>query len=224
MKKINISDLLRRFSVPLMFVIICAICAPMSGLSPSYLINQIVTRMGRNAFLILSLLIPIMAGMGLNFSMTLGAMAGEIGLILVSDWQIIGIPGMVLAMIISVPISVLLGLFCGKVLNMAKGREMYKKVINLEVNLEDQKLINLLKNDLFIIEENNTDDILNKNKKKNENQRNKNSDIKDINNKIEDFETNNEALLYALKELNKRYENLIINKRRNNGNKERKQT
>ena len=102
--------------------------------------------------------------------------------------------------------------------------EMYKKVINLEVNLEDQKLINLLKNDLFIIEENNTDDILNKNKKKNENQRNKNSDIKDINNKIEDFETNNEALLYELKELNKRYENLIINKRRNNGNKERKQT
>ncbi len=129
MKKINIGEYLRRFSVPLMFVLICAICAPMSGLSPSYLINQIVTRMGRNAFLILSLLIPIMAGMGLNFSMTLGAMAGEIGLILVSDWQIIGIPGMVLATIISVPISVLLGLFCGKVLNMAKGREMITSYI-----------------------------------------------------------------------------------------------
>ena len=102
--------------------------------------------------------------------------------------------------------------------------EMYKKVINLEVNLEDQKLINLLKNDLFIIEENNTDTLFDKNKKKNEKQRNKSSDIRDINNKIEDFETNNEALLYELKELNKKYENLIINKRRNNGNKERKQT
>ena len=102
--------------------------------------------------------------------------------------------------------------------------EMYKKVINLEVNLEDQKLINLLKNDLFIIEENNTDALFDKNKKKNEKQRNKSSDIRDINNKIEDFETNNEALLYELKELNKKYENLIINKRRNNGNKERKQT
>ena len=102
--------------------------------------------------------------------------------------------------------------------------EMYKKVINLEVNLEDQKLINLLKNDLSIIEENNTDALFDKNKKKNEKQRNKSSDIRDINNKIEDFETNNEALLYELKELNKKYENLIINKRRNNGNKERKQT
>ncbi len=129
MKNKSIGDYLRRFSVPIMFVIICLICAPISGLSPNYLINEIVTRIGRNAFLILSLLIPIMAGMGLNFSMTLGAMAGEIGLILVSDWQIVGIPGMVLAMIVSIPISTLLGLFCGKVLNMAKGREMITSYI-----------------------------------------------------------------------------------------------
>ncbi len=128
-KKFDFGAFMRRGSVPLMFIIICAICIPISGLSPSYLINEIVTRMGRNAFLILSLLIPIMAGMGLNFGMTLGAMAGEIGLILVSDWQIIGIPGMILAMIISVPISMLLGWFCGKILNMAKGREMITSYI-----------------------------------------------------------------------------------------------
>lgn len=128
-KKGNTGELLRRSSVPVMFILICAVCIPLSGLSPNMLVNEIVTRMGRNAFLILSLLIPIMAGMGLNFGMTLGAMAGEIGLILVSDWQIVGIPGMVLAMIISVPISVLLGFFCGKILNMAKGREMITSYI-----------------------------------------------------------------------------------------------
>ena len=128
-KKMTFGDFLRRFSVPIMFIIICAICIPLSGLSPSYLVNEIVTRMGRNSFLILSLLIPIMAGMGLNFGMTLGAMAGQIGLILASDWQIIGIPGMILAMIISIPISILLGMFCGKVLNMAKGREMITSYI-----------------------------------------------------------------------------------------------
>ena len=100
--KFSFGSFLRRSSVPIMFIIICAFCIPLSGLSPSYLINEIVTRMGRNAFLIISLLIPIMAGMGLNFGMTLGAMAGEIGLILASDWQIIGIPGMVLAMILSI--------------------------------------------------------------------------------------------------------------------------
>ena len=125
----SILELVRNNSVPLMFIIICAVCIPISGFSPGYLLNEIVPRLGRNAFLILSLLIPIMAGMGLNFGMTLGAMAGEIGLIFVADWQIWGIPGIILAMIISIPISILLGLFCGKMLNMAKGREMVTSYI-----------------------------------------------------------------------------------------------
>ncbi len=128
-KNVDYGMILQQASVPLMFIIICAVCIPIAGLSPSYLANEIVTRMGRNSFLILSLLIPIMAGMGLNFGMTLGAMAGEIGLILVSDWQIVGIPGMVLAAIISIPISILLGIFCGKILNKAKGREMITSYI-----------------------------------------------------------------------------------------------
>ena len=115
--------------VPFMFILICAVCIPISGFSPAYLLNEIVTRMGRNVFLILSLLIPIMAGMGLNFGMTLGAMAGEIALIFVTDWQIWGIPGVVLAMIISIPFSIGLGLLCGKILNMAKGREMVTSYI-----------------------------------------------------------------------------------------------
>ena len=87
----SILELVRNNTVPLMFIIICVVCIPISGFSPGYLLNEIVTRLGRNAFLILSLLIPIMAGMGLNFGMTLGAMAGEIGLIFVADWQIWGL-------------------------------------------------------------------------------------------------------------------------------------
>lgn len=117
-------ELIQNNFVPITFVIICAVCIPLSGFSPAYLLNEIMTRLGRNAFLILSLLIPIMAGLGLNFGMTLGAMAGQIGLIFAADWQIWGIPGMILAMIISIPISTVLGIFCGKLLNRAKGREM----------------------------------------------------------------------------------------------------
>ncbi|MBR4538995.1 MAG: ABC transporter permease [Clostridia bacterium] len=127
--KFSIGSFLAGNSVPIMFILICAVCIPISGFSVPYLLNEIMSRLGRNAFLILSLLIPIMAGMGLNFGMTLGAMAGEIALIFVSDWQIWGIPGMVLAMIVSIPFSVLLGLFCGKILNMAKGREMITSYI-----------------------------------------------------------------------------------------------
>ena len=125
----SVLTFLRNNTVPIMFILICAVCIPISGFSPAYLLNEIITRLGRNAFLILSLLIPIMAGMGLNFGMTLGAMAGELALIFVSDWQIWGIPGVILAMIVSVPFSVLLGLICGKILNMAKGREMITSYI-----------------------------------------------------------------------------------------------
>ncbi len=132
-QKINVGKELGGFvrnnPVPMMFVLICAVFIPLSGFSPGYLLDEIITRMGRNIFLILSLLIPIMAGMGLNFGMTLGAMAGEIGLILVADWQIWGIPGVILAMIISIPISVGLGILCGNLLNRAKGREMITSYI-----------------------------------------------------------------------------------------------
>lgn len=116
-------------TVPILFLIICAISIPLSHYSASYLVQEIIIRISRNSFLIISLLIPIMAGMGLNFGMTLGAMAGEIGLIFVCDWNVVGIPGMVLAMLISTPISMLLGWLCGKILNMSKGREMITSYI-----------------------------------------------------------------------------------------------
>jgi len=111
-------------AVPILFVVITLLAVPVSGFSANYLIQEMITRIGRNSFLVLALLLPILAGMGLNFGMVLGAMAGQIGLIFITDWSIVGIPGLVLAMLISTPISILLGILCGSVLNRAKGREM----------------------------------------------------------------------------------------------------
>ena len=64
----------------------------------------------------------------MNFGMTLGAMAGEIGLIFAADWQVWGIPGMILAAIVSIPISVALGVMIGKILNRSKGRETLRRL------------------------------------------------------------------------------------------------
>ena len=116
-------------AVPIIFISISAAAIPLSGFSAGHLIQELLIRIGRNSFLILSLLIPIMAGMGLNFGMVLGAMAGQIGLILVLDWAIVGIPGVALSMMIGTPIAVLLGLLCGHVLNRAKGQEMVTSYI-----------------------------------------------------------------------------------------------
>ena len=117
-------DIVARNAVPAVFIIISAFAIPLSGYSAEYLIQELITRIGRNSFLILSLLIPIMAGMGLNFGMVLGAMAGQIGLLFIYDWGIVGLPGMILACLIGTPIAAVLGIFCGAVLNRAKGREM----------------------------------------------------------------------------------------------------
>ncbi|MDD4011303.1 MAG: ABC transporter permease [Sphaerochaetaceae bacterium] len=115
--------------VPIMFIVICAICIPVSGYSAPALVQEMLTRIARNSFLVISLLVPIMAGMGMNFGMTLGAMAGQIGLIFITEWGVVGIPALVLAAIVSTPISILLGWMCGKILNNAKGREMVTSYI-----------------------------------------------------------------------------------------------
>jgi simple sugar transport system permease protein len=111
-------------AVVILFVLLIAFAIPISKQPAGYLLQEILLRLGPNAFLVISLLLPIMAGMGLNFGMVLGAMAGQIGLIFITDWGIVGLPGLLLAMIISLPISVLLGLACGSIMNLAKGREM----------------------------------------------------------------------------------------------------
>ena len=125
----KVFDIIANNAVPAVFIIISAFAIPLSGYSASYLIQELLTRIGRNSFLILSLLIPIMAGMGLNFGMVLGAMAGQIGLLFICDWGIVGIPGMVLACLIGTPIAIVLGIFCGHILNRAKGREMVTSYI-----------------------------------------------------------------------------------------------
>ena len=126
-------DTLRLFlirnAVPLVFLVVSAIAIPISQFSPSYLIQELLVRLSRNSFLVLSLLIPIMAGMGLNFGMVLGAMAGQIGLIFVCDWNIVGVQGMLLAAILALPLAVAFGWLCGFVLNKAQGREMVTSYI-----------------------------------------------------------------------------------------------
>ena len=129
MKKTNIKSFVLDNLVPIIFIVIGIFGIMFSGFSATAIANEMMTRLARNIFLVISLLIPIMAGMGLNFGMTLGAMAGQIGLIFITEWGIVGIPGMILAAIISTPISIFLGYICGKILNMAKGREMVTSYI-----------------------------------------------------------------------------------------------
>ena len=123
-KKFELRKFLADNLVVVIFLVVTSFAVPVSGLSAQFIIQDLLTRIGRNSFLVFSLLLPIMAGMGINFGMVLGAMAGEIGLIAAVDWGIRGVNGLGFAALIGMPIAVLLGWLAGEVLNRAKGREM----------------------------------------------------------------------------------------------------
>jgi len=122
--KMTFSRFFRENAVILIFILVTLLAIQPSGLSITYIAQEMITRLGRNSFLVLALLLPIYAGMGLNFGMTLGAMAGQIGLIFAINYNIMGVNGLIFATLASLPLSVLLGWICGVVLNKAKGREM----------------------------------------------------------------------------------------------------
>lgn len=123
------ADMLKNNAVPIFFTVLCIISIYYSGQSIAFVLTETISRVGRNAILILSLLMPVLCGMGLNFSIVLGAMAGEIGLILITHWSIDGLPGIFLAMLIGTVFSVIFGALTGNLFNKTKGQEMITGMI-----------------------------------------------------------------------------------------------
>lgn len=115
--------------VPIVFLVISLIGFYFSGLATNFIVSQLIIRLARNLILVMSLIIPVISGMGLNFGIVLGAMAGQAGIIFIVDRNIGGMTGILVATLIAVPIAIVLGYLTGKVLNKAKGREMITSMI-----------------------------------------------------------------------------------------------
>jgi len=115
--------------VTILFVVIGYIGFRLSGLSLPFFMNDLISRVARNGFLVLALIIPVLAGMGLNFAIVLGAMAGQIAIIMVVHWGFAGWQGILLAALLATPIALLFGFLTGKLLNKTKGQEMITSLI-----------------------------------------------------------------------------------------------
>ena len=111
-------------AVTILFVVLCIASIICSGQPLSYVAMELFGRLTRNAFLVLALIIPIVAGMGINFAVTIGAMAAQIAALWVVEWQIPGIGGLATAAAITVPLAGIFGFLIGKLLNKMKGQEM----------------------------------------------------------------------------------------------------
>lgn len=110
--------------VVIMFIILCTICLVLSKASPSYVLKEVATRFGRNTCLVLALIIPCLAGLGLNFGIVVGATAAQIAVFFIGHWGFTGIGGFMLCVLMSTPLAIIFGILLGKLYNKTKGAEM----------------------------------------------------------------------------------------------------
>lgn len=120
----NLIKIIKSYPVPLIFLTISALGLWISEIPFTVYLNDIIVRMARNSFLVLSLIIPVIIGLGLNFAIVIGAMAGQIGAILSVELGLRGIPAFTFACIVAIPLAIFFGFLVGKLFNIAKGREM----------------------------------------------------------------------------------------------------
>lgn len=110
--------------VVLLFAVLCIGAIIVADKPLTFVAGELFTRIGRNSFIVLALIIPVLAGMGLNFGITIGAMAAQIAIFCVVYWGLTGIGGFMLALLIATPLAVLFGWLIGMVFNKMKGAEM----------------------------------------------------------------------------------------------------
>jgi simple sugar transport system permease protein len=115
--------------VPLIFLVLSVAGIAVSGMSPFFVLNEAITRFGRDGILVLSLVFPIAAGMGINFAIVVGAMCAQVGLLLVVILQIGGIGGFALAGLVGTGLSVAVGYVIGRALNRVRGKEMITTIV-----------------------------------------------------------------------------------------------
>ena len=105
------------------------------GVTINYFLTELSNRFYRNAFLILSLIIPVIAGLGMNFGIVVGAIAGQLAVIFVQYLQLGGITSMtgltsfLLTALVALPIAILFGWLTGTLFNKTKGQEMIASLI-----------------------------------------------------------------------------------------------
>ncbi|MDD3252970.1 MAG: ABC transporter permease [Lachnospiraceae bacterium] len=120
----KLRDVLFQNKVVILFIFLCVGATIASKQPLTFVIPELFTRIARNSFIVLALIIPVIAGMGLNFGIVIGAMAAQIAIFLTTYWGFTGIGGFMATVALATPISIFFGFLVGKLFNQMKGNEM----------------------------------------------------------------------------------------------------
>lgn len=120
---------LQEYIVTYVFLALSVLFVIYSGRPLNDIFSQIMGRLSRNLFIVLALIIPIIAGMGINFAITIGAMAAQVGLMLAINFELRGMTGLLAAAGITLPLAAFFGFLIGSLLNKMKGQETIGSLI-----------------------------------------------------------------------------------------------
>ena len=112
-----------------LFVVLCLGCMIIAETNVSYIVGEVFSRFSRNACLVLSLIIPCLAGLGMNFGIVVGAIAAQISIFAVVHFGFTGLGGFMLCILLCTPLAILFGWLVGKLYNNTKGSEMIAGLI-----------------------------------------------------------------------------------------------
>lgn len=122
-KKISSSPTFPRTIIIFFFIVVCLLSVS-QGLPFLPLMSDVLVRTFMNMVLVLAMIPSIQAGLGPNFGLPIGIVAGLLGAIIAFELNFVGWIGLFMAIIISLPIAIIAGLVYGHILNKVKGSEM----------------------------------------------------------------------------------------------------
>ncbi len=104
-------------------IVLCILAVVQKQNLPGLLKDSLV-RVGMNGILVLAMVPSINSGTGLNFALSLGILCGILAGCISIELKFTGMAAFVLAILISIPISAVVGYIYGLLLNRVKGDEM----------------------------------------------------------------------------------------------------
>lgn len=119
----------KRLRTPLFFLLFGLLSFSLSGVSSQYISRELLIRFIRNAVMVMALIIPLRSGMGINFSVVVGAMCSQGVMIFLVDRKQQGPLGLVLFFVLTVAVCAGVGWIIGKLMNRGKGFEMILGII-----------------------------------------------------------------------------------------------
>lgn len=117
------------YYVPIFFLILSVVAVIVANVSFNFILGELYARFVRNTIFLLALIFPIMVGMGINFSITIGAIAAQMALVIVLDIGVTPKLGFIVSIILSIILSIIFGNIIGNLLNKAKGKEMIASMV-----------------------------------------------------------------------------------------------